>query len=49
MPLALCCDDPSEVRWRENFARSRVQPLPWGNTAPAQAATPESPEPVEYS
>jgi len=29
MPLALCCDDPSEVRWRTACAGRRLWPLHW--------------------
>jgi len=47
MPLALCCDDPCEVRWREDFARSRAQALVWGNPSSLQAGSTGAREAVD--
>ncbi|MCC7548891.1 MAG: hypothetical protein IT532_14105 [Burkholderiales bacterium] len=42
MPLALCCDDPSEVRWRAACAGRRLWPLHW--EAPQDAASLPAPD-----
>ena len=42
LPLALCCDDPSAVRWRTVRAARQRWPLYWGPApeGPAPAGMP---------
>jgi len=34
MPLALCCDDPSQVRWQIERSRRREARVQWNDAAP---------------
>lgn len=34
MPLALCCDDPSQVRWQIERKRRREARVQWNDAAP---------------
>lgn len=38
MPLALCCDDPSEVRWREIRAWRGSSVLQWEEVSETASA-----------
>ncbi|MCW5621552.1 MAG: hypothetical protein KIS79_10640 [Burkholderiales bacterium] len=46
MPLALCCDDPSEVRWREIRAWRSSSALQWGEVSEAAQLHAQPDEPV---